>query len=83
VHVPQPRRAHGERDGERDPLVALAGQRAEPDRDVHVGGAQHARLHERREQAAGQQRAAWIERIGLGDHRARSSAITARRPGRR
>ena len=66
----EPRPAHGQRGGERDPLVGLARERGEPARDVDVGRGEHARLVEGRQQAGGGDRAA---RVVAVDHAAASS----------
>ena len=65
VDVPEPRRADGERGGQRDVRVVLAGQRQQPHGDVHVGGRQHAGLVERAQRRGRPQRAADVERVGL------------------
>ncbi len=49
-HRAVPGRAHHERGREQHRVVALTADRAEPSRDVHIGGGQDASLVERREQ---------------------------------
>jgi hypothetical protein len=48
-HVPEPRRADGERRGQLDPRVAAAVERGEPPGDVDIGRREHARAVERPE----------------------------------
>ena len=75
--VADPRRAHGEGGGEHDLLVGLAAERGEPQRDVDVGGGQHARVVERPQQAGRVEGAAGVERVG---ERAHAAALRSASP---
>lgn len=69
----------GERDGEQHPVVVLAREPAEPQRDAHVGGRDHARDVERRQarrHADGEPRVALVDRVAR-----RRSGGPERRPG--
>lgn len=50
AHRPGPHRAHGQRRDEQHLLGRLPAQPAQPERDMHVGGRQHARLVEHAQQ---------------------------------
>ncbi len=71
-HVSDPRRADGEGGSEDYLLVGLAAERREPERDVDVGGRQHARVVERPQQTGRVQGAAGVERVGERAHWATS-----------
>ena len=91
-HVAEPRAADGERGAERDPVVLLAGERAQTHRDVDVGGRQHADVVERAQQPRGAARAPRVVHVDLdqrrSDHRAcpqsnRSLSAATSAPGGR
>ena len=64
-------RAHGQRGGQRDRLVGLAGERGQPRRDVNVGGDQDAGLVELA-QESGARRATGGRRTDRGSRTGRS-----------
>ena len=77
--MPEPRRADGERGGQRDVRVVLAGQRQQAHGDVHVGGREHAGLVERAQRHRRPQHAADLERVGVEQlaHRAPPESRTS------
>ncbi len=76
MDVAESRRADGERRRERHDLVALPGQRAEPDRHVDVGRGEHARRVELPQQPGRPQRAALVEEVRLA-HAATAPSSTS------
>ena len=64
--MPEARRADGERGGEHDRLLGLGRERGDPQRDMDVGGGEHADVVERAQQPGRVAGAADVEEVELG-----------------
>ena len=70
VHVPKPRRPHGERGRQHHRVVSFARDRGQPGRDVHVRRGEHAGIVELPHQTVDRPDPARVKRIRLHAERA-------------